>query len=153
MFTPGWEYRVGGENIVSHRHVMAVISAQLSVQFRLCTVCYDSNIGTILMTLFRHVSVPCAAQHGVLPRLFGYEAPNAFEMQIWLRHLAAGFIILYYVGRLLSSFHVRGTHVGLTHLPLNKMAAISQATFSDAFSWIKSFVFWLKFHWTLDLRV
>ena len=41
----------------------------------------------------------------------------------------------------------------LTHLPLNKMAAISQTTFSNAFSWIKSFVFWFKFHWSLFLMV
>ena len=42
---------------------------------------------------------------------------------------------------------------GLTHLPLDKMAAISQALFSRAFSWMKSFVFWLKFHWNLFPRV
>ena len=41
----------------------------------------------------------------------------------------------------------------LTHLPLDKMAAISQTIFSDAFWWIKSFIFWLKFHWSLLLRV
>ena len=29
----------------------------------------------------------------------------------------------------------------LTHLPLDKMAAITQTIFSDAFSWVKSFVF------------
>ena len=34
-----------------------------------------------------------------------------------------------------------------------KMAAISQTISSDAFSWMKSFVFWLKFHWSLFLRV
>ena len=28
--------------------------------------------------------------------------------------------------------------------PLDKMAAITQKIFSDAFSWMKSFVFWLK---------
>ena len=39
------------------------------------------------------------------------------------------------------------------HLPLDKMAAISQMMFSDAFSWMKSFVFWFKFHWNLFLRV
>ena len=37
----------------------------------------------------------------------------------------------------------------LTHLPLDKMAAISQTIFSNAFSWIKNLVFWLKFHWRL----
>ena len=40
-----------------------------------------------------------------------------------------------------------------THLPLDKMAAISQTIFSGAFSWMKSFVFWCKFHWILFLRV
>ena len=40
-----------------------------------------------------------------------------------------------------------------THLPQDKMAAISQTTISDAFLWMKSFAFWLKFHWSLLLRV
>ena len=41
----------------------------------------------------------------------------------------------------------------LPHLPLDKMAAISQTTFSKAFSWMKSFVFWFECHWSLFLRV
>ena len=41
----------------------------------------------------------------------------------------------------------------LTHLPLDKMAAILQTVFSDVFSWMKSFFFFLKFHWSLILRV
>ena len=40
----------------------------------------------------------------------------------------------------------------LTHLHLDKIAAISQTMFWDAFSWMKSFVFRLKFHWSLFLR-
>ena len=32
-----------------------------------------------------------------------------------------------------------------SHLPLDKMAAISQTTFADAFLWMKSFIFWLNF--------
>ena len=43
--------------------------------------------------------------------------------------------------------------VGLTHLLLDEMAAISQPTFSFAVLWMKSFVFWFKFHWSLFLRV
>ena len=43
-------------------------------------------------------------------------------------------------------------HSVLTHLPLDKMAAISQTIFSGAFSWMKSFIFWLKFHWSLFIR-
>ena len=41
----------------------------------------------------------------------------------------------------------------LTHLPFDEMAAISQTIFSDTFFWMKSFVFWLKFHRSLFLRV
>ena len=40
----------------------------------------------------------------------------------------------------------------LRHIPLDKMAAISKTTISDAISWMKSFVFWLRFHWSLFLR-
>ena len=38
--------------------------------------------------------------------------------------------------------------ISLTHLPLDKMATISQI-FSVAYLWMKSFVFWLKFQWSL----
>ena len=37
--------------------------------------------------------------------------------------------------------------------PQNKMADISQTIFSEAFSSMKSFVFWLIIHWSLFLRV
>ena len=38
-----------------------------------------------------------------------------------------------------------------THLPLDKMTTISQTVFSDAFSWMKIYEFWLRFHWSLFL--
>ena len=41
----------------------------------------------------------------------------------------------------------------LISFPVDKMAAISQTAFSNAFSWMKNFVFWFKFHWGLFLRV
>ena len=41
----------------------------------------------------------------------------------------------------------------LTHLSLDKMATISQTALSNAFGWIKSSIFWFKFHWSLFLRV
>ena len=37
--------------------------------------------------------------------------------------------------------------------PLDKMSDISQTIFYDTFLWMKSFVFWLKFHWSLFLKV
>ena len=41
----------------------------------------------------------------------------------------------------------------LTHWGRDKMDAISQTIFSNAFSWMKIFVFWLKFHGSLFPRV
>ena len=41
----------------------------------------------------------------------------------------------------------------LTHWGRDKMDAITQTTFSSAFFWTKMFDFWLKFHWSLILRV
>ena len=41
----------------------------------------------------------------------------------------------------------------LTHWGQDEMDAISQTTLSSAFSWMKVFEFWLKFHWSLFLRV
>ena len=49
-------------------------------------------------------------------------------------------------------WHIQ-SKISLTHLPVDKMAAISWTTFSNAFSWMKSFVFWIDFHWSLFLRV
>ena len=43
------------------------------------------------------------------------------------------------------------THLG--YWGRNKMDTISQTTFWSAFSWMKMFEFWLKFHWSLFLRV
>ena len=43
--------------------------------------------------------------------------------------------------------------LNLTHWGRDKMAAIFQTTFSNAFSWIKSHEFWLRFQWSLFLRV
>ena len=37
----------------------------------------------------------------------------------------------------------------LTHWGRGKMAAIFQTTFSNAFSWMEMYRFWLKFHWSL----
>ena len=41
----------------------------------------------------------------------------------------------------------------LTHWGRDKMAAISQKTFSNAISWMKMCEFRLRFHWSLSLRV
>ena len=40
----------------------------------------------------------------------------------------------------------------LSSSPAGQMATISQTIFSNAFSWMKQFIFWLKFLWILLLR-
>ena len=46
-----------------------------------------------------------------------------------------------------------GANVRLTHWCRDKMAAIFQTTFSIAFSWMKMYEFWLRFHCSLFPRV
>ena len=41
----------------------------------------------------------------------------------------------------------------INSFPPGNVVAISQTTFSSVFSWMKSFVFWLNFHWSLFIRV
>ena len=41
----------------------------------------------------------------------------------------------------------------LTHWGRDKMAAVSQTTLSNAFSWVKMLEFRLRYHWSLFLRV
>ena len=48
--------------------------------------------------------------------------------------------------------HIPGTNE-LTHWGRDKMAAIFQTTFSNAFSWMKIHEFPLRFHWNLFPRV
>ena len=43
-------------------------------------------------------------------------------------------------------------HARINTLRPRQMDAISQTTFSNAFSWMKMFKFQLKFHWSLFLR-
>ena len=46
-----------------------------------------------------------------------------------------------------------GGELQMNHLPRDKLAAISQTRNSGAFLWLQNFVFWIKFHWSLFVRV
>ena len=63
--------------------------------------------------------------------------------------------VLYFINNTANSCNVTGeTHMWhLTHWGRDKMAALSQTTLSNAFSWMKMFEFRLKLHWSLSLRV
>ena len=61
---------------------------------------------------------------------------------------------LYCYGMISLQITYRLTYTAsLTHLPLDKLATILQTIFSKAYSCMKSLAFWLKFHWSLFLRV
>ena len=53
----------------------------------------------------------------------------------------------------LNTIPVDFHHIDFYLSPLDKLAAVSQAIFSDAFSWMIYFVFLFKFHWNLLLMV
>ena len=77
------------------------------------------------------------------------------EIRAWVSLIAR------FMGPIRGPYRADRTQVGpmlapwtlITHLPLDKMTAFSQRIFSDTFSWMKSFVVWLKFYWSLFLRV
>ena len=54
------------------------------------------------------------------------------------------------LSKLLNAIEVS---TALTHWDRDKMADISQTTFSNAFSWMKMNEFRLRYHWNLFLRV
>ena len=56
-------------------------------------------------------------------------------------------------GRLYWRIYALLTFVALTHWGREKIAAIFQTTFSNAFSWMKMFKFRLRFLWSLFPRV
>ena len=52
----------------------------------------------------------------------------------------------------ISTEFIHGKHGSLTHWGRGEMNNISQTTFSNIFSSMKMFEFWLKFHWSLFPR-
>ena len=95
-----------------------------------------------------------------------FKAPRSFEIH-WVKQYLVNFIALVGIANTTvyktSQFpQVSGawqtvltfnTASKLTHWGRDKMAAISQTTFSNAFSWMKMFELSLIFHWRLLTRV
>ena len=57
------------------------------------------------------------------------------------------------LGYFIQSKRLSGFPLLLTHWGRDKMAAFFQTTFSNDFSWMKMYEFWLTFHWSLFLGV
>ena len=79
---------------------------------------------------------------------FGPTGAIDFRDQItWMYDLGSDIVICYCYS------HTDFFHSGLTHWGRDKMAAIFQTTFSNAFPRMKIYEFRLKFHWSLFLRI
>ena len=85
----------------------------------------------------------------IKPSIWWHRSGSTFAEVKWLVALLHHAITRTNVG--LSSMGFCGTH--LTHWGWDKMAAIFRTTFSHVFSWMKMYPFWLRFHWSLFLRV
>ena len=68
-------------------------------------------------------------------------------------HMKGGGFAADWGSEVVSLVVYRCSFVWLTHWGRDKMTAISQTNFSNAFSSTKNFVFWFEFHWNLFLRV
>ena len=90
-------------------------------------------------------------------RIFSPRTKNTFDITV----IIYVSIIIRTCIKASMSYRVQNQHIHLlytayyplTHLSLDKMVAISQATFSNTFLWTKSSVFRFKFHGSLFLRV
>ena len=97
--------------------------------------------------------------------------PSTAVISMGMEHLSLVKLLLIYLNRLTTIIKYLGGcmwHWGkhtftplsvkkprkmLTHWDRDKMAAIFQTTFSNAFSWMKMCKFWLRFLWGLFTRV
>ena len=71
----------------------------------------------------------------------------------WYMKLSASSVLTAFAPKNLWSLLPTAHLQNLTHWTLDKMVAISLTIFSGAFLWMKTFAFWLKFHWSLFLMV
>ena len=116
--------------------------------------------------IYRYVVKTCYPLESNTPLFVSPQVVGHLHSTSWNQLLIHRFVIGHkrhwsesYLGRLLKNTDLLNKHwlesveKYLTHLSLDKIATISQMIFPDAFSWMKSFVFWLKFPLSLFLRI
>ena len=104
------------------------------------------NLVRLISEVWRYIGSWCLGGEVGITRVQGW------EIGIWITMIYISFVRAgVFIARKACFVVVREAYFHriqiLTHPSLDKMAAISQTMFSDAFSWTKSFVFWLKFPW------
>ena len=137
----------------------------------LCLLLNNPNVICLVRDMIRG---PCGQYETILLltawSLFG---ARAFALQPWWLHRPVGAVYdpqhnacnkyvcgasklyeIHWVIRASLSFNAWiGSLSKLNTFRPRQMDAISQTTFSNGFSWMKIFEFWLKFHWSLFPRI
>ena len=106
--------------------------------------------GVLVITAFSAFVIWSKILIGVICRIWAI-----FYINVW-RYLTVSMTLLYQISQFKMADEVSQNPAALgvqTHLLPIKMDAISQTTFSNAFSLLKSFVFRFQFHWGLFRRV
>ena len=102
--------------------------------------CFGHEMGTyVIYDLYVPLNVTCFA--------YWYRGGVGVGVNYHIQDWSSS---LWFTLTLQSPYTDRNT---LTHWGRDKMAAISQTTFSNAFSWMKMYEFRLRFHWSLFLVV
>ena len=116
-------------------------------------ICYQWHISRVNIKhlgLYAHQAyVPCNDFH--MPSHYLYW-PCEADVYCWENKHVSGWKITCPVWHITTQ-HLHASRHASTHWGQNKMAAIFQTTFSNAFSWMKMYEFRLRFHWRLFLRV
>ena len=115
---------------------------QLFINWQRC----HSNFSS---TLSEHTGVHCGGSYLVITDVAWHPQQLLRSWKRWRLHVEIC------ASRMLGYCYVAGLFDNrmLTHLPLDNMDTISQLVHSNAFLWMRTFVFCLEFHWSLFLRV
>ena len=123
---------------VEYKSVNCRISVAVVVSYRKIYVadsdlCHGENFPTRKWNMTHDLKLPNNAVW------FAFLFPNVtLNEQIWPLNIFVNFVI--------SSCAYDLHETRITHWGRDKMATILQTTYSNAFSWMKVVIFWIKFH-------
>ena len=110
-----------------HAHTQAELELFMESTIYIIAVCWNSLTGMTRISLFHTFSIPSAYVLAVR----GVMSSAVIIVAKFFRNSPAS------------------TNDGLTHWGRDRMADVSQTTFPNAFSWMKSVVILFEFHWGL----
>ena len=111
------------------------------------------NILTVYVNAFLHGSLASALSVFIVPVWYQYQIPMYRSLRHWSGQITdnkdVDFAKLPMQENVVHIGKISKTLCHITHWGRDKMAAVSQTTHSNAFSWMKLLEFRLRFHWSL----